>query len=182
MAAVSVGPSLNSRLSGTDAFRLKNVTFSVDLSDPGVHQTPSALGRPSARPAGPGSRVGSFFSNNHSVLSRLFTRHTHSTRATHSHHAHARSIACAHASAGAGGCSHTCNGGSHLQFWGVMHPLMRVHRHPTSSVMRIRRTSEVVSVARPRPTSEHLPRPHLVVAACAVGAMGPPAHRLQAHP
>ena len=39
MASVSVGPSLNSRLSGTDAKPLKIVTFSEDLSHPGVHHT-----------------------------------------------------------------------------------------------------------------------------------------------
>ena len=39
MAAVSVGPSLNSRLSGTDAFRLRNVTFSDDLPHLRVHHT-----------------------------------------------------------------------------------------------------------------------------------------------
>ena len=39
MAAVSVGPSLNSRLSGTDALRLKNVTFSEDLPHLRLHHT-----------------------------------------------------------------------------------------------------------------------------------------------
>ena len=37
MAAPAVVVVWNSRLSGTDAKPLKNVTFSEDLSDPGVH-------------------------------------------------------------------------------------------------------------------------------------------------
>ena len=39
MAAPAVVVVWNSRLSGTDAKPLKNVTFSEDLSDPGVHHT-----------------------------------------------------------------------------------------------------------------------------------------------
>ena len=39
MAAPAVVVASNSRLSGTDALRLKNVTFSDDLSHPGVHHT-----------------------------------------------------------------------------------------------------------------------------------------------
>ena len=39
MAAPAVVVASNSRLSGTDAFRLRNVTFSDDLPDPGVHHT-----------------------------------------------------------------------------------------------------------------------------------------------
>ena len=116
------------------------------------------------------------------LFSHDYLHDTRTPRAPHTRITRTRVPSRARMQARALAAAHTCNGGSHLQFWGVMHPLMRVHRHPTSSVMRIRRTSRVVSVARPRPTSEHLPRPHLVVAACAVGAMGPPTHRLQAHP
>ena len=43
MAAPAVVVVWNSRRSGTDAFRLKNVTFSDDLSHPGVHHTSLAL-------------------------------------------------------------------------------------------------------------------------------------------
>ena len=39
MASASLGRALNSRLSGTDEYRLKNVTIKTFLSDPGVHQT-----------------------------------------------------------------------------------------------------------------------------------------------
>ena len=44
--------SLNSRLSGTDEYRLKNVTIKTFLPDPGVHHTPSSCMR---RAAGGGS-------------------------------------------------------------------------------------------------------------------------------
>ena len=43
MAAPAVVVVSNSRLSGTDAKPLKNVTFSEDLSDPGVHHTPQTF-------------------------------------------------------------------------------------------------------------------------------------------
>ena len=49
MAAPAVVVVWNSRLSGTDAKPLKNVTFSEDLSDPGVHHTPRAAPRGGAR-------------------------------------------------------------------------------------------------------------------------------------
>jgi len=55
MAAESAGASSNSRLSGTDAKPLKIVTFSEDLSHPGVHHTWFKTGPPSV-----GSQVSPF--------------------------------------------------------------------------------------------------------------------------
>ena len=53
MAAPAVVEVSNSRLSGTDAKPLKNVTFSEDLSDPGVHQTSRHAARPARGGGGP---------------------------------------------------------------------------------------------------------------------------------
>ena len=60
MASVSVGPSLRSRDSGTDAFRHRNVTFSDDLPDPGVHHTYKYISKSHVQPhAAPHTSQGS---------------------------------------------------------------------------------------------------------------------------
>ena len=65
MAAPAVVEVSNSRLSGTDAKPLQNVTFSEDLSDPGVHQTSTKM--TPIRRGGWGGRVNSVSGNRESV-------------------------------------------------------------------------------------------------------------------